>query len=397
MPVAGTVPLTVYCFVEGSENCEHFEIDAAIGRITMTAPRRDVPFSSSCILKIIASDAGQPHRQTVRYITVNTLEPSLCADDLPSLNISFTIEENTPPGSIVGYLSASEYFDDINSNDDVTDPDPDRGTFRLVAGNALDTFSVDSVTGALVIGGPVDFEVCSRYGLVVWIFDRIGKCVGELSVEVVVVNVNDNPPQFDADLTYIMVREATPPGAEIYATLAHDPDGFAIFYAAREEQSSVGVSSWLAVDDVRGHVVTRRSLDGAPRQMHVVITATDVSDDVIGDVSGHTTSMTLVVTVVKDAPASCGRGRGLVGDRTQRVAVVEDTEVGSVITAAETDDDAITSWCELTPSYSIVYSSDYNTFTIDRFTGQLTLTVTSSRETARRTLQSYDWRCRTIL
>jgi len=287
--------------------------------------------------------------------------------------VSFTIEENTPPSSIVGYLSSSEYFDAINSNDDVSDREAGRETFWLVAGNAMDTFSVDSVTGALVIGGPVDFEVCSWYGLVVRISDAGGKCIGKLRVEVIVVNVNDNPPQFDVDLTYITVLETTPLGAEVYAPTAYDADGSALFFAIGEEHSSVGVASWVEVDDVTGHVITRRPLEGAPRRMHVVITATDVGDDGVSNVvAGHMTSMTLVVTVVKDATANCVQERA--AGRTQRVTVVEDAEIGSIIAAAAIED-VITSSCELTLTHNIVSSNDYDAFNIDRLTGELTVIV----------------------
>jgi len=288
-----------------------------------------------------------------------------CRGDQPSVNVSFTIEENTAPGSIVGYLSSNEYFDAINRNDDVTDPESGRETFWLVDGNALDTFSVDAVSGALAVGGPVDFELCSWYGLVVRILDGVGKCVGEMNVDVALVNVNDNPPQFDVDLTYITVREATPPGAAVYAPVAHDADGPVLFYAVRAGQSSEGVVDWLGVDDVTGQVVTRRPLGGAPRRMHVVITASDVSGDVSGEAGHHVTSMTLVVTVVKDSVAGCGRG----GGRTQRVRVAEDAEVGGVVAAAEVDD-VMTSSCNSVPTYTIISSNDYDKFIVDRLTGR---------------------------
>lgn len=346
------------------ERCRHFQINATTGLITANLPADDVQAGPSCTLKITASDSGQPRRQTAHHITVTSFQTLQCRETSPPLNISFTIEENTPPGSIVGYLSADEYFDDINSDDDVMDINSNGRTkevgkaFWLVAGNALDTFHVDSTTGALVIGSAVDFEVCSSYHLVVRILDGVGKCVRELFVEVVVVNVNDNPPHFDVDLTYITVREATPPDAEVYAATAHDADGSALSYAMWEERSSEGVASWLAVDGATGHVVTRRSLEGAPRQMHVVITANDIP--------GHQASMTLVVTVAKDA--FCGP----VGSAwSQRVAVVEDAEVGSVIAAFEKADDSVPSSC----NYSITYrlansSSDYDKFAVDRLTGE---------------------------
>ena len=345
-----------------------FQINSTTGRLTMTDSTQDHRSSPWCIVKITASDSGQPCRQTVHFITINTFQPSTrCSSGLPSLNISFTIEENTLPGSIVGYLSSSEYFDDDVSDLEV---EADKRTYWLVSGNALATFSVDSVTGALVIAGPVDFELCSWYGLVVWILNAVGKCIGKLHVEVVVVNVNDNPPQFDADLTYITLREAMPSAAKVYTPVAYDADGSALFYAMDEGQSSVGVASWMVVDDVKGQVVTRRPLEGAPRQMHVVITATD---DVRNDVRRHVTSMTLVITVVKDADDVCergrGQGRGLVDEVTMRVSVDEDLDVGSFIAAAETSD-VVKSSCVVTPTYSLESTHCYELFSVDRFTGQ---------------------------
>jgi len=358
------------CVKGSSERCGAFEINATTGLITRTTglSRTEYPStaSASCILTITASDNGQRRRQTDRHITVNTIvQPSPCSSEQNSLNISYTIEENTPPGSIVGYLSSREYFDDINSESDVSNRET---SFWLVAGNALDTFSVDSQTGALIIAGSVDFESCSWYRLTVWIFDGSGKCVGSLNVGVSVVNVNDNPPQFDVDLTYIDVREATPLGAEVYTPLAYDADGSVLLYALREE----GAAYWLGLDDVTGHVVTRRPLEGAPRRMHVTITASDVSYDVGDGVrSGHVTSMTLVVTVVKDAECTCGPQSARMIQR--RVTVMEDAEIGSIIVAAaDADDDVIvTSSCSnSTLLYSLISSNDYDKFVVDRFTGE---------------------------
>jgi len=224
------------------------------------------------------------------------------------------------------------------------------------------------MTGALVIAGPVDFEVCPRYDMVVWILDGVGRCVGELNVEVVVVNVNDNPPHFDTDLTYITVLESIPLGSEVYAPVAHDTDGCALLYAVEEEQSSVGVTYWLAMDDDTGHLVTRRPLEGAPRRMIVVITATD---DANSDVIRHVTSMTLVVTVARDATVICGQDQVLLS-QTQKVAVVEDADIGSIVTAASEALNTSSCGGKLTLIYSIISANNYDAFNVDPFTGQLT-------------------------
>jgi len=288
------------------------------------------------------------------------------------MHVAFSIEENTEPGSIVGYLSSTDLAVDTHADADVSDLDSDGNeTYWLVAGNAMDTFIVDSLTGSLVIGGDVDYELCSHYALVVSILDAVGTCVRQLSVDVLVVNLNDNPPQFDLDLTYITIRDATPIGAEVYAPAARDADGSRLSYALMGAgPPSTDAAHWLAVDDVTGHVVVRRALTDAPRRMHAVVVARDDDDDVSGDVIGRaTTSMTLVATVVKDA-RSRGRGlwgRGLAGDwQQQRVAVVECAEVGSVVA----DMAGVASFCSSTPVYSVVAATDFDTFTVDRFTGE---------------------------
>ena len=362
--------LNVVCEASSDRCSEQFDIDSATGRITASRLSLDYPSTPSCVLKLIATDAGLPRRQTARYITVEQPATTLCRD-VDTFNISFTIEENTTPGSVVGYMSSSEYFlNRPKSVDDVSaiNSDDEEKTFWLVAGNAMGTFSVDSVSGALVIVGTVDYETCPRYQLVVSVFDSVGQCIGELSVEVSVVNVNDNPPQFDVDLTYITVRQATPSGAEVYSPVVHDADNSTLIYAMAAAQSSEGVASWLAVDSVTGTVVTRQPLEQAPDRMHVVITATDVI--------GHVTSMTLVVTVVKDA---CVRRRDVV---TKRVTVVEDAVIGSVITLADSGDESSCSRDSsvMTYTYRLVSSNDFDMFIIDRLTGQYHLTPHNTQQ-----------------
>ena len=57
----------------------------------------------------------------------------------------------------------------------------------------------------------------------------------------------------------------------------------------------------------------------------------------------------------------------MAGDwQRQRVAVVECAEVGSLVA----DMAAVASFCSSTPVYSVVAATDFDTFIVDRFTGE---------------------------
>jgi hypothetical protein len=104
-----------------------------------------------------------------------------------SYNISLVIDSGTPPGTTFGYVSSPEIadallrrFDELRStmtasattaaaSADVTLAKTSGGqprvVYRMASGNVLDSFGVDSTTGALYVGRPLSDAGCSTFRL----------------------------------------------------------------------------------------------------------------------------------------------------------------------------------------------------------------------------------------
>jgi poly(3-hydroxybutyrate) depolymerase len=104
---------------------------------------------------------------------------------------SFTVAENTPAGSLVGQVVA-------------TDPENDPLIYNIVLGNAEIAFAIGETSGKLTVSNPdaIDFEKHQEFQLTVEVSDGVSK-----SQAMVVVNITDdkvelgkfNPRSFSRD------------------------------------------------------------------------------------------------------------------------------------------------------------------------------------------------------
>lgn len=90
---------------------------------------------------------------------------------------SFSIAENSPFGTAVGSVSA-------------TDADGNPLTYAIVSGNTGNVFAIDS-TGAIKVNGAIDFETLSSYSLTTEISDGIHITSATYSINI--SNANDAP------------------------------------------------------------------------------------------------------------------------------------------------------------------------------------------------------------
>ena len=133
----------------------------------------------------------------------------------PSISAqSFSVDENSPDGTVVGTVVAS---------------DPDVGdslTFAITAGNTGTAFAIASGTGQLTVANSaaLDFETTQSFALTVEVTDT-----GSLSAEATMtVNLNDvvegsnNPPSISAQS--FSVDENSPDGTVVGTVVASDPD-----------------------------------------------------------------------------------------------------------------------------------------------------------------------------
>ncbi|KAJ8022829.1 Cadherin-23 [Holothuria leucospilota] len=120
------------------------------------------------------------------------------------------VSEDTLPGAVLYTFTAE-------------DEDGDTIAFLLEDGPGADYFSVDSISGELILEKELDFETELIYSLIVGVRDETNQTT-TTEVFVFVSDINDNVPLFD-DIPYIVsVPEDTPVGATILTISATDAD-----------------------------------------------------------------------------------------------------------------------------------------------------------------------------
>ncbi|XP_009887839.1 PREDICTED: protocadherin Fat 4-like, partial [Charadrius vociferus] len=165
------------------KNSEKFHIDPARGAILAANP---LAGESEVTISVHVRDGGRYPKTDSTTVTVRFVNraefPRVQADQE-----TFTFPENQAVGTLVTTVSGSSA----------------RGgslSYYIASGNLGSTFLVDQATGQLSVGRALDFEAIQKY--VVWIEARdtgFPPFSSYKKLEVTVIDVNDNAPEFERD------------------------------------------------------------------------------------------------------------------------------------------------------------------------------------------------------
>ncbi|XP_074530815.1 protocadherin gamma-A11-like [Halichoeres trimaculatus] len=157
-------------------------------------------------LKLIAVDGGSPQRSGTVNIDIKVLDAN---DNAPVFNQSVykaTVIENAAKGTHIISVNATDA--DSGSNGYIT------YSISNARSNIADLLSIDPVTGALNVSGPIDFEKDKKYEIRIEAKDQ-GGLTDSSKVVIEVVDVNDNAPAISVMSFTSPVSEDSPPGTTI--------------------------------------------------------------------------------------------------------------------------------------------------------------------------------------
>ncbi|XP_072438052.1 cadherin EGF LAG seven-pass G-type receptor 3-like isoform X4 [Chiloscyllium punctatum] len=194
-----------------------FEIDARSGLIT-TRGSVDRETMEKYSLIVEANDQGKdpgPKSATVKvYITV--LDEN---DNIPQFSEKryiVQVREDIRPHTQILQVTATDLDKDNNA----------LVHYNIISGNSRGQFSIDSLTGAIEVVTPLDFEVEREYALRVRAQDAgrppLSNNTGMVSIQL--VDVNDNAPIFVSTPFQVSVLENAPLGHSVIHIQAVDAD-----------------------------------------------------------------------------------------------------------------------------------------------------------------------------
>ncbi|XP_062309019.1 protocadherin-16 [Osmerus eperlanus] len=231
---------------------EGFTIDPSTGVITITKTL-DREMQEHYTLTVYAKDGGLPPNFAKAVVRVSVQDEN---DNAPAFGrpwYTLEVPENQPAVELCT-LRASD--PDTGANGDLE--------YRITAGDPNGDFRLHASSGALSTSRPLDRERKAGYTLVVTSLDRGSPPLsGTATVEVTVLDVNDNSPAFAAGSFSVDVSEDAAEGSLVLEVTATDADeglnGRVLYFLSREARGA------FAVDEKSGRVATTTPLDREKR------------------------------------------------------------------------------------------------------------------------------------
>ncbi|XP_041054608.1 protocadherin Fat 4 [Carcharodon carcharias] len=166
-------------------------------------------------VSVTAIDEGTPPLSSNTIANFVITEENRFTPQFSALQVSFSIPEDWPSGSVIGGLTASDADRGINGHI----------TYSIVVGNEGAYFTIGNTSGVLTLIRSLDFEMDSIYSLLIYAQDGgwISK-TGSINVVIQVEDVNDNPPAFSGNVFFATVAENSPCGTTVFKVNATDND-----------------------------------------------------------------------------------------------------------------------------------------------------------------------------
>ncbi|KAM6224231.1 protocadherin Fat 2 [Rhynchocyon petersi] len=262
-----------------AEDYTYFRIDPYLGDISLKKPF-DYQALNKYRLKVIARDKGTPSLQTEEEVLITVRNKSNPLFQSPYYKVK--VPENITLYTPILHTQARS-------------PEGLRLIYNIVEEEPLMLFTTDFKTGVLTVTGPLDYESKAKHVFTVRATDTALGSFSEATVEVLVEDINDNPPTFSQLVYTTSVSEGMPAQTPVIKLLASDQDSGKnrdVSYQIVEDGSDV--SKFFQINGSTGEMSTVRELDyEAQQHFHVKVRAMDRGDPPL-------TGETLVVVNVSD-------------------------------------------------------------------------------------------------
>ncbi|KAM4586835.1 protocadherin gamma-A12-like isoform 19-T19 [Fundulus diaphanus] len=166
-------------------------------------------------LLLSALDGGSPQKSGTVVIHVTVLDANDNAPVFSQAVYKASLPENSPPGTIVMTVSATDADEGVNG--DVT------YDFGHVSEENLNVFSIDPKTGEIKITGVIDFEETTSFEISVEAKDGLG-LTSYAKVLIDIIDVNDNAPGIYIKSLTNPVPENVSPDTEVGIINVQDRD-----------------------------------------------------------------------------------------------------------------------------------------------------------------------------
>ncbi|XP_030595526.1 protocadherin alpha-8-like [Archocentrus centrarchus] len=169
-------------------------------------------------LILTALDGGKPPQSGNMNILINVLDVNDNAPFFTKDEYSVTLNENVPVGTTVIQVNATDLDDGTNGNVVYS-------FSKSVNQNTLNLFYINPITGELTVKGLIDYEEKDKYEIEIQASDKgFAPLTTEKSINIKIVDVNDNAPEIEVTSFSSSIPEDSRPGTTVALISVNDLD-----------------------------------------------------------------------------------------------------------------------------------------------------------------------------
>ncbi|KAF6084027.1 FAT atypical cadherin 1 [Phyllostomus discolor] len=328
------------------EHHEHFQIGPS-GEISLKKPFEPDTLNKQYLVTVVAKDGGNPAFSAEVLVPITVMNRAMPVFEKPFY--SAEIPENIQMHSPVVHIQANS-------------PEGLKVFYSITDGDPFSQFTINFNTGVINVVAPLDFESHPAYKLSVRATDSLTGAHAEVFVDIIVEDVNDNPPAFVQQSYAVTLSEASVIGTSVVQVRATDSDsepnrGISYHLSGNHSKSH----DHFHIDSSTGLISLVRTLDYEQAHQHkIFVRAIDrgmppLSSDVI---------VTVDVTDLNDnAP--------LFDQQIYEARISEHATHGHFVACVKAYDADSSDIGKL--EYSILSGNDHKNFVMDSETGIITL------------------------
>ncbi|XP_053110313.1 protocadherin Fat 1 isoform X2 [Hemicordylus capensis] len=327
------------------EQYDHFQMGSS-GEISLKKQFDPDTLNREYLLIVVAKDGGEPSFSAEVTVAITVVNKAMPVFEKPFY--SAEIPENIQVHSPVIHVQANS-------------PEGLKVFYSITDGDPFNQFSINFNTGVINIFAPLDFEAHPAYKLSIRATDSLTGAHAEVFVDIIIEDINDNPPLFTEQFYAATLSEASVIGTSVVRVGAIDADSEVnrgIFYHLVENHKN---HDYFHIDSSTGLILTARALDYEKTQQHtLLVRAIDsgmppLSSDII---------VTVDITDLNDNPP-------VFNQLLYEANVSELAPRGHFVTCVKASDADSSDADKL--EYSILTGNDHMNFAINRKTGVITL------------------------
>ncbi|KAF7415031.1 hypothetical protein HZH68_003520 [Vespula germanica] len=194
---------------------DYFSVDEKTGWVYVRRSLAGLAVGKTFVLKARAIDKGVPPQKDEVDLTLVISGENRHSPTFAAVSYQVRVPENEPVNTTILTISAVD--GDSGPNGMVR--------YKISAGNERNEFFVHSITGAVTILEPLDYDLVQKYRLNITATDlgfEPKQAVATLTVTV--SDINDNPPTFNQSVYEAYLPENSPPNSFVDQVIAHDID-----------------------------------------------------------------------------------------------------------------------------------------------------------------------------